>query len=673
MMDTQALYEELLPLLREPQHRADGSVVSLCPIHDDHNPSLSLHPRKGIKCCSQGCDGGAIVKALRATKPLEVKAPPKNKGERQHVATYIFADANGTPVAEKRRYQFPDGGKTFEIYLPDSPYPGLQGMSNSEVPLYNLASIVSSPDMPVYFVEGEKMVDACTEHGILATTTIQGAGAVTFGNAFAPLVGRDIILWPDNDPPGQSHAKRVEVALKSIAKSLTYINLPFALPPKGDAVDYFAMGGTVEGLQQSIPQTTTVKVTGEESIRVNIPYGVHLISFEFEDISVTRRSFDTRLTVSLTGGYGEPYEDDINIQSKSQRTELRRELDSIYGKEWEWVRVVNAACNAARDAYRKIDRSIDVADIVEHPDDLFLYYPLLPLNSPTIFFADGATTKSYIAMMMALCFGTGQPFLGRDTPCLPVIYVDWEADEMTFRFRMNRIAAGLGLDSVPPLAVRYWSGRGLPLSAHIEGLKRLIEETNSCLVVIDSIMPACDGEPEKAATALAFFNSLAQLKVTSLLIAHITKPPTEGRDDSWKKKPFGSTAWHNMARRTWYMEREQVTESNVVDVGVYNRKVNDGPRPKDFALQVVFDDPQGAVVANQVDIDSVPELSANRTANDRIISYLKSNNPASVADIAEGTGMTPTVVSARFSDDKKKPEERRLYSTNGEGNYSLAL
>ena len=672
-MDTQALYDELLPLLREPKHKADGSVVSLCPIHDDHNPSLSLHPEKGIKCFSQGCDGGAIVQALRATKPLEVKAPQKNRGERQHVATYTFADANGTPVAEKRRYQFPDGGKTFEIYRPGEQYPGLHGMSNSEVPLYNLASIVSSPDMPVYFVEGEKMVDACAEHGILATTTIQGAGAVTFGNVFAPLVGRDIILWPDNDPPGQSHAKRVEVALKPIAKSVRYINLPFALPPKGDAVDYFAMGGTAEGLQQSIPQATTVEVTGEESIRVTIPYGVHIISFAFEDISVSRRSFDTRLTVSLTGGYGEPYEDDINIQSKSQRTELRRELDSIYGKDWEWVRVVNTACNAARDAYRRIDRSIDVADIVEHPDDLFLYYPLLPLYSPTIFFADGATTKSYIGMVMALCFGTGQPFLGRDTPCQPVIYVDWESDEMTFRFRMNRIAMGLGLDSVPPAAVRYWSGRGMPLSAHIEGLKRLIAETNSCLVVIDSIMPACDGEPEKAATALAFFNSLAQLKVTTLLIAHITKPPIEGKDDSWKKKPFGSTAWHNMARRTWYMEREQVTESNVVDVGVYNRKVNDGPRPKDFALQVVFDDPQGAVVVNQVDIDSVPELSGNRSANDRIASYLKSNNPASVADIAEGTGLTPTVVSARLGDDKKKPEDRRLYSTDGEGNYSLSL
>jgi len=121
------------------------------------------------------------------------------------------------------------------------------------------------------------------------------------------------------------------------------------------------------------------------------------------------------------------------------------------------------------------------------------------------------------------------------------------------------------------------------------------------------------------------------------------------------------------------MEREQVTESNVVDVGVYNRKVNDGPRPRDFALQVVFDDPQGAVVVNQVDIDTVPELNSNRTANDRIASYLQANNPASVAEIAEGTGLTPTAVSARLSDDKKKPEERRLYSTNGEGNYSLAL
>jgi hypothetical protein len=672
---TLELFNELLPLLRGalPPER-NGSVVSLCPVHDDHKPSLSISPTRGIQCFSKGCSASEIVKALRERKPApmpEVKAVPK--GKKELVATYTFSDADGTPVAEKRRYLYPDGSKTFEIYLPNAEYPGLQGMSNNDVPIYNLPNILATPNAPIYFVEGEKMAEACIEHGLLATTTIHGAGAVNFGDVLSPLVGRDVVLWPDNDPAGVTHMKRIETALKPIAGRVAYISLPFALPPKGDAVDYFEMGGTVDGLALDIPQGITVTVSGENSVKVTIPTGPNVITFEFDEVVAARRSFDTRLTVSITGGYGEPYEDDINIQSATQRDTLRRTLDTLYGKEFVWVRHVNTACNAARDAYRKIDRSIDVADIPESIGDMYLYYPLLPKFNPTIFFADGATSKTYIAMIMALCFGTGQPFLGKDTPCQPVIYVDWESDEATFRFRMNRIAKGLGLDSVPPSAVYYWSGRGMPLSTHIDGLRRLIENTNACLVVIDSIMPACDGEPEKSATALAFFNSLAQLKVTTLLIAHITKPPQEGKDDSWKKKPFGSTAWHNMARRTWYLERSQETESDIVDVGFYNRKVNDGPRPRDFGVQVVFDGMDGAVIVRDADIQAMPEQVNNRSANDRIYDYLAKNGMSSVAEIANGSGVTPTVVSARLGDDKKKAPERRVYYfSDADGKYGIA-
>ena len=117
--------------------------------------------------------------------------------------------------------------------------------------------------------------------------------------------------------------RRLEVAVKGIVASVSYVSLPFSLPPKGDAVDYFAMGGTVDALS-GIVEKSRIEITGEDSVRITIPYGINIITMEFNDIVVSRRSFDTRLTVSITGGY-ESYEDDINIQSKSQRTELRRE------------------------------------------------------------------------------------------------------------------------------------------------------------------------------------------------------------------------------------------------------------------------------------------------------------------------------------------------------------
>jgi len=611
---TADLYTELRPLLINPkQPERDGRIWSYCPAHPDgtkhNNPSLSLHPRIGLNCFA-GCDFTVIVTALRLRGPAPVKGIAKPTGKRELVATYTFSDAMGEPIAEKRRYQFPDGAKTFEIFLPGSPNPGLQGMKNNEIPIYNLPSILNSPNESVYIVEGEKMADACIEQGLLATTIIQGAGATNFGEALSPLAGRDVILWPDNDPPGIDHMRRMEVALKGIVASVSYVNLPFSLPAKGDAVDYFAMGGTIDALSGNV-EKSRIEVTGEDSVKVTIPFSINVITMEFNDIVVSRRSFDTRLIIGISGGY-ESYEDDINIQSKSQRTELRRELDSLYGKEWPWVRLLNTACNAVRDAYRAIDRSIDVADIPDTGGEQFLFAPLLPMNSPTIWFGDGSSTKSYVAEIMALCFGIGQSFMGKTTPCLPVIYVDWESNKETFKFRMERIAKGLGLDSVPPSAVLYWDGRGLPLAAHVEGLKRLIDSTNACLVIIDSIMPASDGEPEKAETALRFFNTLSTLKVTTLLIAHITKPPGDGRDNSYKQKPFGSTAWHNMARRTWYIERTQETEDTVASVGFYNKKVNDGARPRDFALQLNFTDPQGPVHVEMGDIANLPELDENR-------------------------------------------------------------
>ena len=678
--DAFKLYQELLPLLHGPRKPdRDGRVWSLCPCHPDgtkrNNPSLSLHPRIGLDCFA-GCNFTDIVNALKsreAKRPYNpaIRTGTLGKVEPEWVATYTYKTESGIPFVEKRRYQYPDGSKTFLIYLSGSDTAGLKGIQSSEVPIYNLPAIMASPDAPVYVVEGEKAANICIENGLVATTLIQGASSTTFGTALETLTDRKVFLWPDNDPPGREHMTRIGTALKPIAKTIQYVNLPFNLPSKGDAYDYFEMGGTVDDLQGASLQGTKVEVTGEDSVEVKVPYGLHVVTFTFDSISVSRRAFDVRLTVAISGGIGEPYEDDINIQSKSQRTELRRELDVLFGKEWNWVRLVNDACNAARTTYRQIDRSVDAADIIDPQGEHFLVPPLLPLNSPTIFFGDGSSTKSYIEEIMALSFGIGQPFLGKDTPCLPVIYCDWESNESTFKFRMKRIASGLGLDEVPPMAVYYWSGRGLPLSSHLDGLKKLIQETNACLLIIDSIMPACDGEPERADTALRFFNNLTSLKITTLLIAHVTKPPGEDRHENYKRKPFGSTAWHNMARRTWFVERVQETESSTVDVGFYNRKVNDGPRPKDFAVQVVFSDPAGPVIAQEGDITSTPELNQNRSANDQIADYLKRAGLSTIDEIHEATGLKVEIIRSRLSDDKKKKSERRIYFADGHGKIAL--
>ena len=126
-----------------------------------------------------------------------------------------------------------------------------------------------------------------------------------------------------------------------------------------------------------------------------------------------------------------------------------------------------------------------------------------------------------------------------------------------------------------------------------------------------------------------------------------------------------------MARRTWFVERVQETESSTVDVGFYNRKVNDGPRPKDFAVQVIFSDPAGPVIAQEGDITSTPELNQNRSANDQIADYLKRAGLSTIDEIHEATGLKVEIIRSRLSDDKKKKSERRIYFADGHGKIAL--
>ena len=123
----------------------------MCPCHPDgtkrNNPSLSLHPRIGLDCFA-GCNFTDIVNALKsreAKRPYNpaIRTGTLGKVEPEWVATYTYKTESGIPFVEKRRYQYPDGSKTFLIYLSGSDTAGLKGIQSSEVPIYNLPAIMA--------------------------------------------------------------------------------------------------------------------------------------------------------------------------------------------------------------------------------------------------------------------------------------------------------------------------------------------------------------------------------------------------------------------------------------------------------------------------------------------------------------------------------------------------
>ena len=106
-------------------------------------------------------------------------------------------------------------------------------------PLYRLPELEAEDALPVLIVEGEKCADIANERleGFAATTSIGGAGNPSKTD-WAPLKGRHVLIWPDNDAKGEAYAHRVAAQVAMVrAASVSFVAIPPALPRKGDIED----------------------------------------------------------------------------------------------------------------------------------------------------------------------------------------------------------------------------------------------------------------------------------------------------------------------------------------------------------------------------------------------------------------------------------------------------
>jgi hypothetical protein len=124
------------------------------------------------------------------------------------------------------------------------------GKPDGPLPLYNRARIRDAKSVLV--VEGEKCVHAVTPYlpaGWAATTSPMGAGPGKAALAdWSPLVGKAVVLWPDNDPPNQKGTREGIEHMNDVADilgkltpaiSLSWIDpAGLDLPPKGDVADW---------------------------------------------------------------------------------------------------------------------------------------------------------------------------------------------------------------------------------------------------------------------------------------------------------------------------------------------------------------------------------------------------------------------------------------------------
>lgn len=228
-----------------------GGFVAPCPAHDDNNPSLSISDGKDGKVlvhCHAGCDQNVVIDALKSRKlwpeaEAKAEAPSRGRPKQAIVATYDYADPEtGEVKLQVVRYE----PKTFRQRRPDGRGGWTWSVPATERILFNLPAVVQNAGKAVCIVEGEKDVLSLAKIGVVATCNPGGAGKWQ-SNYTDALAGRDVLILPDNDEPGEQHAEIVARALYGRAKSIRIIRLP-GLAPKGDVSDWIAAGGTRDDL-----------------------------------------------------------------------------------------------------------------------------------------------------------------------------------------------------------------------------------------------------------------------------------------------------------------------------------------------------------------------------------------------------------------------------------------
>ena len=182
--------------------------------------------------------------------PADAPPPPMGRA----TAQWCYRDANGEQLFWIQRLDLPakDGKAARKIFIHRVwldgrwHYPRSRGENADSFtcewpaprPLYRLPDLADRPDAPVLLVEGEKAADRAAE--LFPRTVVlawsNGAKAAPYVD-WAPLQGRRVTLWPDNDQDGRTAMARVAERLIALGCTVKAISPPDTLPAGWDIAD----------------------------------------------------------------------------------------------------------------------------------------------------------------------------------------------------------------------------------------------------------------------------------------------------------------------------------------------------------------------------------------------------------------------------------------------------
>ena len=174
--------------------------------------------------------------------------------------TYDYVDTQGELIYQVQRF-YP---KSFRQRRPDAEGRWVYNLKGVPPLPYLLTALLRDQQGTIFIVEGEKCADELSRLGLLATTNSGGAGN------WKPILNhhfqaRDVVIIPDNDAAGRTHAQKVAQNLFGVANSLKILELP-GLSEKGDVFDWLANGNEPQDLIRLAGQAAIVDQPPIESV-----------------------------------------------------------------------------------------------------------------------------------------------------------------------------------------------------------------------------------------------------------------------------------------------------------------------------------------------------------------------------------------------------------------------
>lgn len=354
----------------------------------------------------------------------------------------------------------------------------------------------------------------------------------------------------------------------------------------------------------------------------------------------------------------------LNLSSTSQRQTLVRQLSKrSKGEPIDWDSYVEEACIKTTTRFRQGSPAVDLSLGQEEAEDRYAVYPLLPLGETCILYGDGGSGKSYLALSLALAVATSHPLPGGIRPLVTgsTLYLDYETDHKGQIRRLRRLSRGLGLPDPPPF---YYRRLDRALADDVQTIREDVRRLTPALFIVDSIAPACGGEPESAEVILRFMNTIRSVAPTAtrVIISHISKGDLEKR----RAKPFGSTFTRNAARACWEIRRSNEEETDTLTLALFHDKSNDDRLHRPIALKFGFDVPD-RVTLSASDLQESPDLAASTTLKTRI-RYALSGGAKTLVDLSEELEANPRSVNTAL---RRMTNVVQLESKEGRGGKTL--